>query len=104
CSGVGGRGQSDVDDASGFVLFLGRASDMFAYNDGKIRKDFGVTRGDVSSFFLFFPPFFWWYGVQLPAPELWRCADRVELLLRGSKGDQKRYGEVVSRKKTVVGA
>ena len=84
-----------MDDASGFVFCLGRASEMFAYNDGKIHKDFGVTRGDVS---------FFCGMVQLPAPELWRCADRVELLFRGSKGDQKRYGEVVSRKKTVVGA
>ena len=28
----------------------------------------------------------------------------MELLLRGSKGDQKGYAEVVSREKTVVGA
>ena len=42
--------------------------------------------------------------VQLQAPELLRCADRVELLFRGSKGDQKRHGEVVSSEKTVVGA
>jgi hypothetical protein len=76
-------------------FFLGRASEMFAYNDGKIHKDFGLTRGDVS---------FFCGMVQLSTPELWRCADRVELLFRGSKGDQKRYGEVVSRKKTVVGA
>ena len=76
-------------------FFLGRASEMFAYNDGKIHKDFGLTRGDVS---------FFCGMVQVSAPGLWRCADRVELLFRGSKGDKKRYGEVVSRKKTVVGA
>ena len=76
-------------------FFLGRASEMFAYNDGKIHKDFIVTRGNVS---------FFCGMVQLSAPQLWRCADRVELLFRGSKGDQKRYGEVISRKKTVVGA
>ena len=73
----------------------GRASEIFAYNDRKIHKDFGVTRGDVS---------FFCGMVQLQAPELLRCADRVELLFRGSKGDQKRYGEVVSSEKTVVGA
>ena len=42
--------------------------------------------------------------VQLQTHELWRCADRVKLLLRGSKEDQKTCGEVISHKKTVVGA
>ena len=31
-------------------FFLGRASEMFAYNDGKIHEDFESTRGDVSIF------------------------------------------------------
>ena len=44
--------QDDVDDtARGFVFFCsGRASEMFAYNDGKHHKYFGLTRRDV--FFL----------------------------------------------------
>ena len=79
---------------------LGRAAEMFAHTDGKIHEDFGVTLGDV--------PIFCGMVQQLQATELRRWADRVdgvELLFRGSKkGDQKRYGEVVSRKKTMVGA
>ena len=43
-SGVVGRGQSDMDDASfGAVSYfvLGHASEMFANNDGKIDKHLG---------------------------------------------------------------
>ena len=61
----------------------------------KSTKDFGVTRGDAS---------FLGVIVQLPAPEFWWCADRVKRLFRRSNENQKRYGEVVSRKKTMVGA
>ena len=31
-------------------FFLRRGSEMFSSNDGKIHKDFGLTRGDVSVF------------------------------------------------------
>ena len=55
----------------------------------KSTKYFIVTGGDVS---------FSRGMVQSQATELWRGVDRVELLFRGSKGYQKRYGERRSKK------
>ena len=70
---------------------------MFAYNDGKIHQDprVQVTMGDVS---------FFCGMVQLPAPESWQCADRVELLFRGSTDPKEVRRSDFTQKKTVVGA
>ena len=47
---MGRREQSDVDDVIGFHFFLGCASEVLAYNDGKIHKYFGSMRGVVLNF------------------------------------------------------
>ena len=71
-------------------LFLRRASELYAYSNGKIHKEFGLTRGDVCSFL----------GMTLPAS--WKYRDRVEVRCIGSKGDRKRLRAVISRKTSVV--
>ena len=69
-------------------FFLCRASELFAYSNGKIHKYFGLTRGDVA---------FKRRGTQLLKPSEWHSADCVELRFRAHKGDQKRLGAVINR-------
>ena len=42
--------------------------------------------------------------VQLSAPDSWRCTNGVEPLFRASRHGQEKYGGVIPREKTVVGA
>ncbi|CAB1109183.1 unnamed protein product [Ectocarpus sp. CCAP 1310/34] len=73
-------------------FFMCRPSEIFAYGNGKIHKEFGITRGNVA---------FWKGEQQLLTPALWRCADRVDVLFEASKSNHDEA--VVSRVKTCPG-
>ncbi|CAM9799246.1 unnamed protein product, partial [Sphacelaria rigidula] len=72
-------------------FFLCRASELFAYSNGKIHKDFGLTRGDIA---------FKRNGVQCVHVGEWHQADCVEMRFRASKSDQGRKGAVLLRSRT----
>ena len=52
---------------------LCRASELYVYSNGKIHKEFGLTRGLVS----------FWERHTLMLPALRKCAGRVEVRLKG---------------------
>ena len=89
---VGGEG------AGGRVLWIGlaltyllmlRASELFAERDGKIHDVYCLCRGDVA---------FFEGDEQLEGSERVR-ANKIEVHMRGSKGDQGRKGAVLVREK-----
>lgn len=70
-------------------FFMCRASEIYAASNGKVHKEFCLTRGDIR--FLM--------GERcVISPALWRFADRVEVRFRASKGNHE--AAVVSRVKT----
>lgn len=69
-------------------FFLCRASEIFAASNGKIHKEFGLTRGDVRYF----------VG---KSPALWCLTDRVEVRFKASIANN--VEAVVSREKTTTG-
>lgn len=76
----------------GFVFFLCRASEIYAASNGKVHKEFGLTRGNVR---------FFMEDSVVASPCLWRFADRVKVRFRVSKGNHDEA--VVSRVKTTSG-
>ena len=71
-----------------YLLML-RASELFAEKDGKIHEVYCLCRGDVA---------FFEGDKQLEGPERVR-ADKIEVQMRGSKGDQGRKGAVMVRER-----
>lgn len=67
-----------------FHISLCRASELVAYSNCKIHKDFGFIRGGGVVFKK--------GGVQLHKHPGRQAADRVELRLKAHKGDQKGWG------------
>ena len=72
-------------------FLLCRASELWAYHDGRVHADFCLTRGNLAFF----------EGVRRLADSERRRADRVEVTFRASKPDQKRQGAVVTRERVI---
>ena len=68
-------------------LLLCRASELFAYNNGRVHSQFCLTRGNLK---------FSKGGIGLPWLDR-RQADRVEVHFAASKSDRKREGATVTR-------
>lgn len=71
-------------------FFLCWAWELFADSRGKVHNECGLTMRDIA---------FFKDDVQLLTPGLWRCVDRVQVLLWTSKSDHTRVGAVNSRVK-----
>lgn len=68
-------------------LLLCRASEIWAYGNGLVHSEFCLTRGDIA---------FCNGPTRLVGSDR-RRADRVEVLFRASKADQKRVGATITR-------
>ena len=70
-------------------FLLCRASELWAYHNGRVHADFCLTRGNIAFF----------EGATRLDESDRRRADRVEVTFRASKSDQKRQGAVVTRER-----
>jgi len=72
-------------------FLLCRASELWAYHNGRVHADFCLTRRNLAFF----------EGARRLADSERRRADRVEVHFRASKADQKRQGAIVTRERVV---